>query len=55
MTLEMFLFFPLAYLHVLNDLQKASAQHEPSGMQILFPDVKLHINWLFTLGFFFFF
>lgn len=54
MTLEMLLLFSLAYLRVLNGLQKASAQHVPSGMQIPFPDVKLHTNWLFTLFFFFF-
>lgn len=54
MTLESLLFFSLAYLRVLNGVQKASAQHAPSGMQIPFPDVKLHINWLFTLFFFFF-
>lgn len=53
MTLEMLVFFSLAYLRVLNGLQKASAQHEPSGMQIPFPDVKLHINWLFTFFFLF--
>lgn len=53
MTLEMLVFFSLAYLRVLNGLQKASAQHEPSGMQIPFPDVKLHINWLFTSFFLF--
>lgn len=47
--------FSLAYLRVLNGLQKASAQHAPSAMQIPFPDVKLHINWLFTLFFFSFF
>lgn len=53
MTLEMLVFFSSAYLRVLNGLQKASAQHEPSGMQIPFPDVKLHINWLFTFFFLF--
>lgn len=55
MTLESLLFFFLAYLRVLNGLQKASAQHAPSGMQIPFPDVKLHISWLLHCFFSFFY